>query len=257
MNEVDDRLAGDPVWELFPYPSPAAANGSRRTDDYRRWLAWSVVVVVCWFLFRPFSVVAACLAFASHDFREGLRLARAIPDKAGGAICSRFAYAWGAWKLGLGAFVLMLIVITVSAASKDDLRVLAPELATTMLLWTSGFTASAALTVSGLIKAYQTGMKVWIGEGVNQARTLLTAMLIVGFAFFVLIPLCVWLAAITPLKAEGGPVRAIAFVLGLFGCMFGGPLVIVIVLDRLSRRVVAERPGKFGPKVPTVGKWNS
>ena len=45
--------------------------------------------------------------------------------------------------------------------------------------------------------------------------------------------------------------------LGLFGCMFGGPVIILLVLDWFSRRVVADRPGKFGAKVPTVGKWNS
>jgi hypothetical protein len=44
---------------------------------------------------------------------------------------------------------------------------------------------------------------------------------------------------------------------GLFGCMFGGPVIILVVLDWFSRRVVADRPGKFGAKVPTVGKWNS
>jgi hypothetical protein len=39
--------------------------------------------------------------------------------------------------------------------------------------------------------------------------------------------------------------------------MFVGPLMILVVLDSISRRVVADRPGKFGPKVPTVGKWNN
>ena len=46
-------------------------------------------------------------------------------------------------------------------------------------------------------------------------------------------------------------------VLAFFGCVFVGPLVILLVLDWISRRVIADRTGKFGPKVPTVGKWNS
>jgi hypothetical protein len=41
------------------------------------------------------------------------------------------------------------------------------------------------------------------------------------------------------------------------GCLFAGPVVILLALDRVSRHVIANRPGKFGPKVPTVGKWNS
>jgi hypothetical protein len=44
---------------------------------------------------------------------------------------------------------------------------------------------------------------------------------------------------------------------GFHGCLFGGPVVILVVLDQLSRHVVADTPGKFGPKEPTVGKWNS
>lgn len=44
--------------------------------------------------------------------------------------------------------------------------------------------------------------------------------------------------------------------LAFFGCLFAGPVVIVLVLDRIGRQVIADCPGKFGPKVPTVGKWN-
>ncbi len=38
MNELDDRLAGDPVWELFPYRAAAPAR-QFGFDRYRRWLA--------------------------------------------------------------------------------------------------------------------------------------------------------------------------------------------------------------------------
>jgi hypothetical protein len=30
-----------------------------------------------------------------------------------------------------------------------------------------------------------------------------------------------------------------------------------LILDWFARRIIADRPGKYGPKVPTVGKWDS
>ncbi len=39
--------------------------------------------------------------------------------------------------------------------------------------------------------------------------------------------------------------------------MFAGPVIILLILDMISRRVIADSPGKFGPKVPTVGKWDA
>jgi hypothetical protein len=255
MNEVDDRLAGDPVWELFPYPAPGSAQGSLGARDYRRWLAVACLVAVIWLLFPPLAVVTACLAVAARDFRTGRLLARSIPDKAGGTVCARFTYAWGAWKLGCAAFVLMFVVLTVVAAAGGR-REVPPAFIAAMLLWMGGFAVSAALTASGLLKAYRSGMRVWIGEGVNQARTLLLGMLIVGFTAVVLGPMSIWLTGRFPRPSDSRD-DDLWGVLGFLGCTFIGPLVILLVLDWVSRRVVADRPGKFGPKVPTVGKWNS
>ena len=111
MNEPDDRLVGDPVWELFPDPSPG--HEAQRTRRYLSRLAVAVLIVVAWFLYPPLSVAVTCLAVAARDFQTGRRFARSIPDKAGGGICSLFSYAWGAWKLGVTAFVLMFVTITI------------------------------------------------------------------------------------------------------------------------------------------------
>ena len=124
------------------------------------------------------------------------------------------------------------------------------------LLWMGGFTMSAALTALGLLAACRSGMRVWIGEGVNRARTLLTGMLIVGFAFGVLGPITIWLAW-RALRASDSGYALLPGLLALLGCTFAGPVAILGVLDWIGRRVIADRPGKFGPKVPTVGKWNS
>ncbi len=122
-----------------------------------------------------------------------------------------------------------------------------------------GFAASAALTALGLLAAFRSGMRVWIGEGVNQARTLLLAMLLVGFTTVVLGPMCLFLIRRFPrardVDADGSSGLLALFVF-LF-VMFIGPVVILRVLDWFGRRVIADRPGKFGPKVPTVGKWSS
>jgi hypothetical protein len=254
MNEVDDRLAGDPVWELFPYPVPGHAQGSPGGRDYRQWLAMACLVAGCWLLYPPLGVVTVCLAIAARDFRLGRQLARSIPDKAGGTVCARFTYAWGAWKVGCAAFALMFVVMILFSAAGGR-REVPPAFFAAMLLWMGGFSASAALTASGLLRAYRSGMRVWIGEGVNQARTLLLGMLVLGFTVVVLGPMCLWLTGRFPRPSDGRG-DDLWGLLAFFGCMLGGALVILLVLDWVSRRVVADRPGKFGPKVPTLGKWN-
>ena len=248
MIEPDDRLAGDPVWEMFP---TAAAPHSRR-DRY----VLAILIVAAWFLWPPLSVTLACVAAGFGDFRTGRQMARSIPDKAGGTICSLFAYAWGAWKLGLTAFGLMFVAAIILVVQVGKSQEVPPACIAAMLLWMGGFLGSAILTAAGLVMAFRSGMRVWIGEGINQARTLMLGMLIVGFTFFVLMPMCLWLSARAPRAADGNQ-GIVPLMIGLFTFVIGGPVILLVVLDWFSRRVVADRPGKFGPKVPTVGKWNS
>lgn len=251
MYETDDRLAGDLVWELFPRP-PQEVTRTRRIAEG---LVWVLLVTLSWFLYPPLSVTLACLAISFRDIQTGRRLASTIPDKAGGRICALFTYAWAAWKFGMTAFVLMWGTLVLSIPEIKGAEAPPPALMTAMNLWFGGFLSSSILTAVGLVKAFRSEMRVWVGEGINQARTLLLAMLIVAFTFFVLGPMLFWLFGNHPQgKPSGGEKSFIG--LGLLGCMFVGPVIILVVLDWISRRVVADRPGKFGPKVPTVGKWN-
>lgn len=247
MFEADDRLVGDPVWELFP----TTEDDSRFRHAHTSLLL--LALALCYGI-PTASVVLACVAASFREFWKGHRLARSIPDKAGGRICSLFTYAWGAWKLGVTAFLLMFVTIGVYAASSEKFEAPVPAF-TAMLLWFVGFTVSAALTAAGLVMAFRSGMKVWIGEGINEARLLLGAMLIVAFAFLVLGPLSFSLIGTAPSATDGA--SNFQRTLIILGCVLvGGPISILIVLDRISRHVVADMPGKFGPKVPTVGKWS-
>jgi hypothetical protein len=202
----------------------------------------------------PLAGVIVCLAFAAPDFRTGRQLARSISSKAGGTICARFSYAWGAWKLGATAFVLM-IASAVIIPLAGDIRSMISTLLILMLLWIGGFTVSSVFTALGLLEAYRSGMRVWIGEGVNQARTLLLGMLIVVFTFGVLGPVSIWVVGLSP-RAPESRAAEISLFLACLVCQFAGPVGILVVLDRISRRIIADRPGKFGSKVPSVGKWN-
>ena len=130
-----------------------------------------------------------------------------------------------------------------------------PAFMVSLLLCVVGFILSAALTARGLFLAYRSEMRVWVGEGVNRARTLLMAMLIVAFAFLVLGPIGVGLSGHNPrVGVSGGD--ALLMMLMVWGCLGAGPVVLLLILDRIARRIIADRPGKFGPKVPAVGKWN-
>ncbi|QEH34642.1 hypothetical protein OJF2_31830 [Aquisphaera giovannonii] len=249
MNDVDDRLAGDPVWELFP-----AQSARPRATRLVRGSVVAGLVVLTYFLSPPLSVGIACLAVMHEDLRDGWRLSRTMPDKAGGAICALFAYSWGAFKLGVAGFASMMVIAMIAGHRADESRLMA-GLATAALLWLGGFTASSVLAAAGLVKALRSGMRVWIGEGVNQARSLLLGMLLTGFTYFVLGPLTFLLARIPP--GEGNQVVFIPlFMLGFVACVFVAPVGILLVLDWACRKVLAERPAKFGPKVPAVGKWD-
>jgi hypothetical protein len=251
MDEPDDRLAGDAVWELFPYRTAGPAQGSRRFQ-YGRWLVVACLVAACWLLSPSLAVATACLAIAAVEFQNGRRLARSIPDKAGAKVCARFAYAWGAWKFGVTAVVFMFATAILGQKQSE----LPPGLLASLLLCMSGYLLSATLTAAGLVGAYRSGMRVWVGEGVNRARTLLLAMLIVGFTVAVLGPICIGLGTAHPHAADGEGMLELVLLAAMMGLMFVGPIVMLLILDRFCQRVVADRPGKFGPKVPTVGKWS-
>lgn len=252
MNEIDDRLAGDPVWELFGQPTPGPATGASRTGRFLRWTIVAALAGVSWLLSPSLGVVVGALAIAVPDFRKGRRLARSIPVKAGGTICARFAYAWAAWKLSFAA----LGIIFASVSIREHLNrghEMPPELVAGTLLCPGGFILSAAWTALGLVAALRSGMRIWIGEGVNRAGTLVLSMLIVGFTFAVILPISIWLVPQFPRASDEPSLWILPLI---FGSMFAGPVLILIVLERIERRVIAEHPGKFGPKVPTVGKWD-
>ena len=251
MAETDDRLVGDFVWELFPAAAPQRSSARR----YRSWARTAASIAVAWAVFPPAGVAAACFEASFRDFRSGWRLARAIPDAAGGRICARFAYAWGAWKLGSTAFVLMFVTAILATAGRGRTEEFPPAAATAMLLWMGGFVVAAVLTAIGLVQAYRSGMRVWIGEGINQARTLLLGMLIVGFVGVVLLPMCVLLTVAAPPGAADAEHLKL-FMTGLYLTIFGGPVILLLILDWCSRHLVADRPAKFGPKVPALGKWD-
>ena len=251
MNEVDDRLAGDPVWELFPAPASSTSPESRHLRLFW-WLAVACAVAAGLVLEPSLAVLLAFLAIGAGDFRRGQQLARSIPDKAGGTICSRFTYAWGAWKAGLAAFALMFLTVFIGQKPHQP----QPGFIASLLLFIGGYSLSAILTASGLVRAYRSGMRVWVGKGVNQARTLLLGMLIMVFVVAVFGPLCRWLAIGVPHAGDSND-RVAWFVGGMLGLMFISPVALLLILDWVCRHIVAERPGKFGPKVPAVGKWNT
>jgi len=255
MNDADERLVGDPIWELFPGPSPVPRQDTGFTRRYRYVLAAVGVAALAWVVSPAVSVVTACLAIAAPDFQMGRRLGQSIPDKAGGRICALFTWAWGAWKLALTAFALMFLITTIhfNAGKRSDVPM---AFIAAMVLWLAGATVSSVLTAAGLVKAYRSGMRVWVGEGINRARTLLMGMLVAAFAYFVLVPTCLWLATVFP--KQGEPRRdTLTPLLGFFGLLFAGPIAIVVVLDWFSHHIVADEPSKFGPKVSAVGKWDT
>jgi hypothetical protein len=253
MNELDDRLVGDPVWELFP------ARAASPVREFRgvvaaRWLSWACAVAVIWLLSPPVAIVMAGLVISAGDFRHGRQLARSIPDKAGGTICALFTCAWGAWKFAMTALALAFVLVIATASSGTKQPEMPSAFIPSLLVSMCGHLLTAALTAAGLIGAYWAGMRVWVGEGVNRARLLLLEMLLVVFTFAVITPVCVWFGSNPP---PTGAARINVGVLAYLALPLGGAYVLLLILDWLSARVVADRPARFGPKVPAVGKWNS
>jgi hypothetical protein len=250
MQEPDDRLVGDLAWELFP--TLTSVPEATRLRRFLIVIGGLLLVALTWLLSPTLAVVLACVGIAWSDVQAGRRLVKTVPDKTGGKICALFSYAWAALKAGTAAFVLFVVCIPIGVLSKDP----PAGFGIAMLLWLGAFSCSAFLTAAGMVKALRSGMRIWIGRGVNQARTLFLAMLIVGFTFFVLMPMFVLLALNMPRPGHVALGIALAMLVEL-GVGLAGPVGMLLILDRICTRVLAERPGKFGPTVPTVGKWNT
>ena len=255
MSEVDDRLAGDPVWELFPYAAHAHEKESHDARDYRRWFAVACLVAAAWLVYPPLAVVTFCLAVVAHDFRNGRQLARSIPDKAGGSVCARFAYAWCRVENGGDRLHAGIVVVPIWA-TLGDTRESAAGRSHSHAARNGRFRAIGRVDrASGLLTAYRTGMRIWIGDGENQAKTLLLSLIVMVFTVFMLGP---YGLLAHPRRSTGRAGRSdnLRAVLGLLACLFVAPIVILVIFGWASRRILADRPGKFGSKVPTVGKWD-
>ena len=217
MNELDDRLVGDPVWELFPARAAGPARESRGLRA-ARWLTWACAVAAIWVLSPPVAIVMAGLVISAGDFRNARQLIRSIPDKAGGAICALFGCAWGVWKFAMTALVL-LIAVGIPGMNQPEMP---SAFFISLLIALCGHVLSAVLTATGVMGAYWADMRIWVGEGVNRARLLLLAMLLVAFTFAVIGPGCVLL---TTSPAPGGvaPVTAPSRSGGLWECPWAAP----------------------------------
>ncbi|AMV40184.1 hypothetical protein [Planctomyces sp. SH-PL62] len=249
MNHSDSTLAEDFDWALFPQEATVS--------PLKRWvlgLEVSSVVVLTWLVYQPLAVVLACLAISFREFRRARVSARAIPDKAAAWISSLFGYAWAAWTLGVAACATFFVLGVINVTVVHD-RGMPAGAGTAMLLAPCGFLAALTLTAAGLVMAIRSGLRIWIGEGMNQARTLLLGLLILLFTVFGIGPLLVLLSA--NIDRNSGPgIGAFISWVGLLAATFAGPIAILIVLDRISRRVLASHPGTYGPKVPSLKKWD-
>ena len=89
MSETDDRIVGDLVWELFPGQPNGASRAGVSLARVQNGLAALALASGAWVLHPALGVAVICLGVSARDYRTGWRLARSIPDKAGGRVCSR------------------------------------------------------------------------------------------------------------------------------------------------------------------------
>jgi hypothetical protein len=249
MDDYDRSLAYDFDWALFPHEEP----GGSRARRWGRRLEVAFIVVLTWFVAQPLSIVLACAAVGSGEFLEGRRRAKSIPDRAASRICLLFTYAWGTWTLGVAGIAAFFVIaaLNVSLMGYEEFPAGA---ATALLLAPCGFLVAMLLTAAGLVQALRSGLRIWIGEGMNQVRTLLLGQLIILFMVFAIFPILVLLVGDFPRNGDPGTVVKSSWGV-LMVALFAGPVAILIILDRIGRRIIASHPGKFGPKVPSVGKW--
>ena len=102
------------------------------------------------------------------------------------------------------AFMFASLMSAIILDGRQPVPAVPPAFFPSMMVSISGYVLSATFTAAGLILAYRSGMRVWVGEGVNQARTLLLAMMIVAFTFAVLVPISVMLAIADPHAGSPG-----------------------------------------------------
>ena len=71
MNEIDDRLAGDAIWELFPGPAARSAPETRGVGRAVRRMAGGGLVATVWLFSPSLAVITACLAIAARRSSKG------------------------------------------------------------------------------------------------------------------------------------------------------------------------------------------
>ena len=71
MNETDDRLVGDPVWELFTQPTAGPADVALGTGHHGPWLVGAGLIALGCYMYPPLAVVTVCLAVAAQRFPSG------------------------------------------------------------------------------------------------------------------------------------------------------------------------------------------
>ncbi len=248
MYETDDRLDGDLVWEIFEPHAPALGPARRR---FLRSAIFLGLIGVVWWLVPPLAVLIVCLAISRRDFRDGHRISRTRPEKAGASIRARFRYAWGAWKIGWTAIGFLFLCLLAHREGKEPPSALIAILP----LAAVGLTASAILTAWAVGSAYWTRPRLRLAEGdLDRAWILLLGMILVGFSYGVILPICVWVDSRFP-GFQLGPVQPRPWTPPLFAvCVLLIPGGLLWARELIAIRIFDLDPGKPGLHEPAVGK---
>ncbi len=266
---TDDSRPGE-VFEI----EPSQSEGMLARLPW--WLIAMLALLVAEIVHPAIGVVVFCLKLGWDDFRTALWLWHRDPVHSRGAICSWFYLSSGLWRVCASSLALMLVAIATFAffvpKQPDQWPVGRPppdadtempaQMMMCMIVWLSSFATATMLTVVATLFALRRRMKVWISRSVSDSRrdnqwpprpmlpenpdanSLKACLVFTGLG---LVGMLLVVGAIAFLVAEDGPARngnnqgivALFCVLVMLGIISGSSIAVLVIGDRVSRRVAA------------------
>ena len=240
---------------------PAFEGGTEddRLSRRRNRRLWFWFVVIAFVIFEAtanpsLAVAFGCIKFGWHDFLRALQLKRDDPSRVRGKVCARFSTAWGLTKISLVATVLMFAITNVEmrVEAQEGKPMAGPNkqppgtFMTAVFVVFVGMGASACVSGFAVVSALRHGLKVWVGSRVNRAKLVLAGAIL---TWVTAITLVVTLVALATLPKAG--LTPVQLHLMSFTLLLGIPVSILVLLEALQRRIVAQTPTDCWGQLPS------
>jgi hypothetical protein len=244
------------------------AEGEAATATFRRWfrgIGWPAAMMAAWLIFEltasdALTAVALCSKFGWPDLATAFWLRRRDPVRRRGEVCFWYYLASALWKTSIPSFFAMVGLLY--AVTQFGGVPLSKEYFQTMLaMLCISFGCASLATFFAFVQALSSGTKVWVEDRVGRARResawpptpccrvnragFLLVMSFVAIGTPAMLTVIIGsLALLFPrqIGRQGETVYVVCSTAVICASIVSLPFVVLMVADRLNRKVVALAP---------------